>query len=164
MQKKMITCPDCRTSIEVTNPDSKELVVVLCPKCGLKLGIKFDKGQTVIVDNRSNKNEIGYLVCGQERYELKIGINKIGRKSANSSATIQIVTNDMSVSRVHAEIEVVRLKNESVKAILRDVRDVEKSNIKPMFFGEDRMYPEDCLDLENGDTFKMGDILVKYIQ
>lgn len=101
---------------------------------------------------------------GQERYELKLGINKIGRKSNNSSATIQIATNDMSVSRVHAEIEVVKLENDYMKAILRDARDVEKSNIKPMFFGDDRMYPEDRLDLENGDTFKMGDILVKYIQ
>jgi len=164
MQKRSITCPNCRTSIEVTNLDSKELIVVPCPKCGLKLGVKFDKNQTVILDSRPDKKEIGHIVCGQEHFELKLGVNTVGRKSANSSATIQIATNDMSVSRVHAEIEVVKLDSGNMKAFLRDVRDVEKSNIKPMLFGDDRMYPEDCLDLENGDTFRMGDVLVKYIQ
>ena len=113
MQKKVITCPNCRTSIEVTNPDSKELIVVSCPQCKLKLGVKFDKNQTVILDSRPDKKEIGYLVCGQEHFELKLGVNTVGRMSANSSATIQIATNDMSVSRVHAEIEVVKLENEN---------------------------------------------------
>ena len=70
----------------------------------------------------------------------------------------------MSVSRVHAEIEVVKLENENIKAILRDVRDEEKANLKPMYFGDDRMYPEDRLDLENGDTFKIGETIVKYLQ
>lgn len=164
MQKKNVTCPNCGASLEVSNPESKEIKVVPCPKCGLKLGIKFDKGQTVIASVNSNKKEIGYLMCGGECYELKVGINTIGRKSAKSASTVQIATDDMSVSRVHAEIEVVKLENENIKAILRDVRDEEKANLKPMYFGDDRMYPEDRLDLENGDTFKIGETIVKYLQ
>lgn len=164
MQKKVFKCPNCGTAIEVSNPESKPVVVVACPGCALKLGFRFDNNQTVLAEPIINKKEIGYLVCGGERYELKLGVNKIGRKSANSAATVQIATDDKSVSRVHAEIEVVRLDNGSIKAILRDVRDAEKASLKPMYFGDDRMYPEDRLDLENGDMFKIGETTVKYLQ
>lgn len=163
MQKRIVPCPNCRTSVEVTNPESKELVVVPCPKCGLKLGVKFDRSETVIVESKPKK-EIGYLMCSRDKYDLKLGSNTIGRKSTNSSATVQIATDDMSVSRVHAEIEVIKLENGNIKAILRDVRDVEKAKIKPMYFGDDRLSSEDRLDLENGDTFKIGELVVKYLQ
>lgn len=164
MQNKVVKCPNCGTSFSVTNPESKEMIVVPCPKCGTKLGLKFDKNQTVIDEIKSNKKEIGYLMCGKDRYELKLGINTIGRKSAKSAATVQIATDDMSISRVHAEINVVKLDNGDLKAILRDVRDVDKANLMPIYFDDDRMYPEDSLDMENGDTFKIGETILKYLQ
>ena len=163
MQKRRLNCPKCGTPVEATNPESKDVVTVSCPKCGLRIGFKFNRSETVIVESKPKK-DIGYLMYGKERYELKLGINTIGRKSAKSTATIQIATEDMSVSRVHAEIEVVKLDSGHIKAILRDARDVEKTNIKPMYFGDDRMYLENRLNLENGDTFKMGEIIVKYLQ
>lgn len=36
--------------------------------------------------------------------------------------------------------------------------------IKPSYFEDQKMYPEDHIDLENGDTFKLGETLVKYVQ
>lgn len=164
MQKKIVKCPNCGTSLEVTNPDSKDLVVARCPKCELKLGVKFDKGETVIQESKPKK-EIGYLMWGRERYDLKLGINTVGRKSNTPPiATIQIPTDDRSVSRVHAEIEVIKLENGNIKAILHDARNEEKANKIPMLFCDERMYLEDRIDMENGDTFKIGSITIKYLQ
>lgn len=149
--------------MEVTNPESKDVVEVPCPKCGLKLGIQFNRSETVIAESKPKK-DIGYLMYGREQYELKLGINTIGRKSSKSTATIQIATDDMSVSKIHAEIQVVKLDSGHIKAILRDAREAWKADIKPIYYGDDRMYPEDRLNLENGDTFKIGEIILKYLQ
>ena len=171
MRIRKISCPYCRTSMDVPNPEDKEFVRFACPVCKRTLNVQFDINDTVIV-NPTSKKEIGYLMCGGERYDLKEGINTVGRKSSCSEATIQIATNDNHVSRVHAEIEVVKLKNGHIKAILRDARVSENTSkdklegIKknPMIYCDEKMYLEDRIDLENGDTFKMGGLTVKYLQ
>ena len=171
MQKKIITCLNCKTSMEVANPESKAFVVKQCPKCGLKLGVKFDNSETVIAESKPKK-EIGYLMYGRDRYELKLGINTIGRKSDKKKATIQIATDDTSVSRIHAEIEVIKLENGCIKAILRDARvseNMDKDRLEgikkhPMSYCGEEMYLEDRIDLENGDTFKIGGLTIKYLQ
>jgi hypothetical protein len=123
-----------------------------------------DTGETEIAETSSDKKKIGKLVCGGKDYELKLGMNTIGRESPKSTATLQISTVDRTVSRVHAEIEVVRLENERIKVILRDIRSKEKIDAKPMFIEDQLIFPEDRVHLENGDTFKIGDTLVKYLQ
>lgn len=164
MQKKAITCPKCGTTLEITNPKGEEFVLIPCPKCQAKLRVAFDTGETVIAETSSDKKKIGKLVCGGKDYELKLGMNTIGRESPKSTATLQISTVDRTISRVHAEIEVVRLENERIKVILRDIRSKEKIDAKPMFIEDQVMFPEDRVHLENGDTFKIGDTLVKYLQ
>lgn len=164
MQKKAVNCPNCGTLLEVTNPQKQEIVLIGCPNCKAKLRVQFDTGETILEVSKSSKTEIGYLSCKGKQYELKLGVNTIGRKSDKSTASIQIETEDRSASRVHAEIEVIRLQNERIKALLKDVRDKEKMEKKPMFFDDARLYPEDRINLENGDSFKIGDTTIKYIQ
>lgn len=164
MQKKTITCPKCGTSLEVTNPKEQDILLISCPQCQAKLRVQFNTGETVLEESPSDKKEIGSLSCKGCKYPLQLGINTIGRKSAKSTASIQIETDDHSMSRVHAEIDVIRLQNESIKAVLRDIRDIEKMKIKPSYFEDQKMYSEDHIDLENGDTFKLGETLVKYVQ
>ena len=163
IQKKTITCPKCGTSIEVTNPKSESHLLITCTKCAAKLRVLFATG-TIIVAPSPDKRVIGWLECNGVKYELEAGENTIGRKSPTSEATIQISTDDKTVSRKHAKIEIVKLDNGRVKAVLSDIRKAEKSAIKPMYFGDEEIYPEDRLDLEDGDTFKLGELLVKYVQ
>ena len=164
MQKKTITCPKCGTPLEVTNPNGQDIILINCPQCQAKLRVQFNTGETVLEESSSDKKKIGSLSCKGIKYPLQLGLNTIGRKSNKSTATIQIDTDDRSVSRVHAEIEVVRLQNERIKVVLRDIRDSEKIKIKPSYFEDQKMYPEDRINLENGDTFKIGETLIKYVQ
>ena len=150
--------------MEVTNPKGEEFVMITCPQCQAKLRVAFDTGETVIAEASSDKKAIGKLVCKGVSYELQLGTNTMGRKSPKSTATIQIETDDRSVSRIHVEIYVVKLKNERIKAVLRDIRDTEKMEKHPSYFDDQIMYSEDRLDLENGDTFKIGGLLIKYVQ
>lgn len=43
-------------------------------------------------------------------YTLSLGINTIGRKAQTSNATVQIDTDDLTMSRSHSIIEVRKLK------------------------------------------------------
>lgn len=157
-------CPRCRTIMAVPDALPKDAPIVVCPKCKARLRVQTDTGETVLAEGSSDQKVIGSLICKGEKYRLAEGINTIGRKSSSSTATIQISTDDKSMSRVHAEIKVVRLENGRIKAVLRDIRDADRIKLRPMYLADIKMYAEDQLDLENGDIFKMGDTLVKYVQ
>lgn len=164
MKQKSTKCPRCETIIAVTNVVSKDNPIVICPTCRARLRVHPDTGETQFAEGKSDQKVIGSLICKGEIYRLSEGVNTIGRKSSNSTATLQIATDDKSMSKVHAEIKVIKLESGRYKAVLRDIRADWKMKEKPMYFTDVKIYPEDQLNLENGDTFKMGDTLVKYVQ
>lgn len=95
--------------------------------------------------------EVGVLMDNMGRtYQLRLGINTIGRKAASSTASVQIATNDRTMSRSHAIIEVSNAGEKTIH-ILRN-----GANKNPSYLNGTLIGPQDQLILNNGDRIKMG--------
>ena len=93
----------------------------------------------------------GALVdCTGRTYHLRSGINTIGRKAASSAASIQIATEDRTMSRSHAIIEVRNTGRQSIH-VLRN-----GANKNPSYLNGSLIGRQDQLILNNGDRIKMG--------
>ena len=94
---------------------------------------------------------VGVLVDNMgSTYALRLGINTIGRSAASSTATIQIATNDRTMSRSHAVIEVSHAGGKTIH-ILRNGANKNPSYMNGVLIGQ-----QDQLVLNNGDRIKMG--------
>ncbi len=95
-------------------------------------------------------DKIGSLVDNMGRtYQLCIGINTIGRKASTSTASVQIITGDLTMSRRHAIIE-VRTDGQTIH-ILRN-----GANKNPSYLNGTIIGPRDQFMLNNGDCIRMG--------
>ena len=94
---------------------------------------------------------VGVLMDNMGRtYQLRLGINTIGRKAASSPASVQIATDDRTMSRSHAVIEVSHAGGKTIH-ILRN-----GANKNPSFLNGSLIGQQDQLILNNGDRIKMG--------
>lgn len=94
---------------------------------------------------------VGVLMDNMGRtYQLRSGINTIGRKAASSPASVQIATDDRTMSRSHAVIEVSNAGEKTIH-ILRN-----GANKNPSYLNSTLIGPQDQLILNNGDRIKMG--------
>ena len=166
MEKKTIRCPRCHGILEVTNPKAEPVLLITCPnpQCGAKMRVTFATGDTILADRQPHDDQIGRLLFDGTPYDLAEGTNTIGRSSKSSTATIQLPTNDLSMSRIHAQIQVHRLKSGRVKAVLSDLRDAEKIQQCPTLVDEEALLPEDAYVLANGDTITLGKTRIKYLR
>ena len=166
MEAKRIKCPRCQGLLEVTNPKNQPALLITCPnpQCGAKIRLTFATGETQLAEQGANEKEIGRLVFQGWEFPLQEGVNTIGRHSQSCTSTIQLETNDLTMSRTHAQIEVKRLKSGRVKAILSDVRDIGKMEAVPMMLDDETLFPEDAIVLANGDVITMGHTKIKYVR
>lgn len=94
---------------------------------------------------------VGVLMDNMGRtYQLRLGINTIGRKAASSPASVQIATDDRTMSRSHAVIDVSHAGGKTIH-ILRN-----GANKNPSFLNGSLIGQRDQLILNNGDRIKMG--------
>lgn len=94
---------------------------------------------------------VGVLMDNMGRtYQLRSGINTIGRKAASSAASVQIATDDRTMSRSHAVIDVSHAGGKTIH-ILRN-----GANKNPSYLNGTLIGPQDQLILNNGDRIKMG--------
>lgn len=99
----------------------------------------------------SSRCAVGAIVDRMGRtYQLRLGINTIGRKANTSTASVQIVTDDRTISRSHAIVEVENAGGKIVH-ILRNGANKNPSYLNGSLIGHD-----DQLILNNGDRIKMG--------
>lgn len=166
MEKKTIRCPRCRGILEVTNPKELPELLITCPNpnCGARMRVTFATGDTILANPLPNDGQIGHLLFDGEPYALVEGINTVGRKSKNSTASIQLPTNDTSMSRMHAQIQVHRLKDNRIKAVLSDLRDTEKMQQCPTLIDDEPLLPEDAFVLAHGDVITLGKTHIKYMK
>lgn len=112
------------------------------PQCGgsdeTRIGSASSPAVGVLVDNLGRT------------YQLRSGINTIGRKAASSPASVQIATDDRTMSRSHAVIEVSHAEGKTIH-ILRN-----GANKNPSFLNGSLIGQHDQLILNNGDRIKMG--------
>ena len=164
MISKKIKCPKCHGILEVTNPKNDPSLLITCPnpECKAKMRVDFQTGETILAQADKGDEVIGHLSYAGDDYELVEGVNTIGRMAKSSDATIQIETDDRSMSRMHAQIKVVRLKTGRIKAILSDLRDEKKMASFPLTIEDEPLFPGDAINLANGDIIKMGKTKLKY--
>ncbi len=94
---------------------------------------------------------VGVLVDNMGRtYPLRYGINTIGRKAASSPASVLIATDDRTMSRSHAVVEVSNASGQTLH-ILRNGANKNPSYLNGSLIGQ-----HDQLILNNGDRIKMG--------
>ena len=112
------------------------------PQCGgsdeTRIGSASSPAVGVLVDNLGRT------------YQLRSGINTIGRKAASSPASVQIATDDRTMSRSHAVIDVSHAGGKTIH-ILRN-----GANKNPSFLNGSLIGQHDQLILNNGDRIKMG--------
>ena len=166
MEKKTIKCPRCHGILEVTNPKAEPVLLITCPnpQCGAKMRVTFATGETILPDRQPHHDQIGHLVFDGEPYALAEGTNTVGRKSKNSTASIQLPTGDLSMSRLHVQIQVTRLKSGRIKAVLCDLRDAEKMQQCPTLIEDEPLQPEDAFVLAHGDVITLGATHIKYVR
>lgn len=118
------------------------------PQCGgsdeTRIGSASSPAVGVLVDNLGRT------------YQLRSGINTIGRKAASSPASVQIATDDRTMSRSHAVIEVSNAGEKTIH-ILRN-----GANMNPSYLNSTLIGPQDQLILNNGDRIKMGNTEVTF--
>lgn len=134
------------------------------PACGAKLRVRFDTGETILAPKKTVATVPGYLAWNGQCYELKEGLNTVGRSSSRHESQIEIPTEDKSVSRLHCQIEVVRLSTGRVKAIISDLRSSDKITQKPTLVYDDPLAQGDRLVLNDGDTIEIGGQTLRYHQ
>ena len=166
---KTFTCPVCKEKHVVGN--CKRVVDQPTPKAPAgeetQYGPSFSRTSggedTQYVGSNQNAGDeetrmftaqqpkVGTLVDNFGRaYQLKIGINTIGRKANSSTASLQIDTTDRTMSRSHAVVE-VRNAGGQVVHILKN-----GANKNPSYLNGTILGPSDQLVLNNGNRIKLG--------
>lgn len=99
----------------------------------------------------AQKQAAGTLVdCFGKSYHLQMGVNTVGRKAASSTASVQIATDNRTMSRNHAIIEVCNT-GERIISILRNGANKNPSYLNGVLIGQ-----QDQFVLNNGDHIIMG--------
>lgn len=167
LKSRKITCPNCKAMIEVGNPNLLSEREINCPNtaCKALLHVRFDDGETILAERKKRGNAPGQLQYkGKTPFHLKEGMNTIGRADSKHSADFGIETDDVSMSRVHCQIEVVRLKDGTIKSIISDLRSDEKINRLATEINNEPLAQGDRIVLDDSDLIKMGNTIIRYVQ
>ena len=101
--------------------------------------------------------KVGMLVDSNgTAYQLAIGFNTIGRKASSSTASVQIATDDRTMSRNHAVIEVQNAGGKLLHILKNG------ANKNPSYHNNALIAPGDQLILNNGDRIKMGETILMF--
>lgn len=166
MEAKRIKCPNCHGVLEVTNPRNQTVLLITCPNpdCKAKIRVQFDTGETILAQSKKNEMVPGFLTYQGHTYKLMEGKNTIGRSSSKHEAQIEFTTDDKSMSRLHCQIEVVKLKSNRMKVIISDLRTKEKIVQRPLCVEEEPLAKEDRVVLADGDYILMGRQRIRFSQ
>lgn len=154
-----IKCPKCGKVLRVQNQPGIERMMVPCPVCGERT--PFSKCSRVQKQQSSNDTELpshsrslrAVLVdkCTLRSYELPVGRNTVGRAHPTSSASVQIATEDQSISRVHSIIEVVKTTAGNLRCIISNAK-----NKNGTYINGEKLDFDDEICLNDGDIIKMS--------
>lgn len=166
LKSRKITCPHCKAMLEVTNPQEQEVREITCPNpaCKAVLRVNFYDGETILAENKSQEQSAGLLVYNSQKHALREGKNTIGRSDSKHTADIGIECADKSMSRLHCQIEVMKLESGKVKPVLSDLREQNKIDQMPLKVNDEQLSVYDQVVLEDGDYILLGDTVVKYRQ
>ena len=164
MGKIFIVCPECRQQLSFNEVPGYQNMVVECPKCHFKANASVyqsgtqargaqgaDEMPTQLVVPPASTLDVGQIrvKSTDEVQWLREGTNIIGRRAKSGDADIKI-SNDMTMSRRHLRIDVVK-KETGYEHRLVEIgsKNIIKLNGKPI-------QREDILKLKFGDVITLG--------
>lgn len=172
--EKRINCPRCGT----------ELIVKFKPKSDpveahtfyARQKPRYDSGETQLggMGNRYSASSEDETQLGRGQvnkaetnarlslngvtYTLKEGQNIVGRRASTSLATIQLATDDLSMSRQHVIINVTTLSDGTKKAVLSNYKNKNVTSINGF-----QIDSGDAIRLADGNTITMGRTTVVFM-
>lgn len=169
-ETKRIQCPKCGAILEVSNPGNEAVKRIVCPLCKTALKVKFrdpdktqlhgDSGETQPPGGSGDATRIAkaaFLAVGGSEYPLRDGVNTVGRKSPTSDASLQIATDDRYMSRRNSRIEVSRLPDGRLRAVISNDGNKNPTTVNGM-----KLEDGDAIVLEDGYNIVMGNTTVVY--
>lgn len=162
MKTKILKCPKCGGTFEVKNVNDEKVLLITCPnpQCKAKIRLLFETDETILAQPESGEC-FGYIYYAGQYSPLKEGKQILGR--SHSNADVHIPSGDKSMSRMHLEVDVVRLKTDRVKVLVRDIRDKAKIEKMPTKLSGSLLEAEDVLVLKHGDVLTLGNTQIKYV-
>ena len=172
--------PDCQARFSIPHPGSLEDFPVQCPECRTQLIVKprpqsgskasasgDDAERTEIAAPRKPAAPtMPRLVCedadypmpvSQSTYVLRSGINSIGREKSSSRASLQIHTNNRTVSGNHIIINLIPLKAGGFRAELRLWENKNKTTLQGR-----PMVPGDVYELFDGFVIGVNTLRMRF--
>lgn len=157
----IIKCPTCGKVFKLKEGVNINTASFTCPVCKEHHMVKDCPRQVrypqpiaeeaTQISGAPEQTKPGALTDSEGRtYPLSKGINTIGRKAASSTASVQITTDDRTMSRNHAVIEVHMTGRQAVH-ILRNGENKNPSYHKGALVGA-----ADQLVLNDGDEVRFG--------
>lgn len=139
------TCPNCGLEVAF---DEAMRHTTLCPRCESPVASR--------AVNSSPSAHVSFVPVpgttpGATIIPLGRGVHTIGRKSAKSTASVQIDVHDLFMSKRHTQVNVTEQYGSPVRV---EVRDAGSSN--GTFVNERRLAPLEEVQLSAGDRLRMG--------
>lgn len=174
-----IKCPVCGAVLTVPLQPGIESKNVTCPVCKnknpftafseIKAGTEqhSDQGPITVYGGGSQNGDgsnftLGVLaVAGlEEKFQLKPGINVIGRKAPSSSATVQIPcpAGEKRMSREHIVIEVKKIPGKGFVHVL----SLYKEAVNKTFVNHNPLTWGDKIILKHGDTIHLPSATIRF--
>ena len=164
---KQISCPSCNTLLQIRFASQQKPVeahtFLETPQndshsdCGETLLAAGASGATELVKSDSQAHSHAELLFGAISYPLQEGQNIVGRKGNTSKATVQIDTADRYMSRQHIAIEVTKMPEGILKAVLSNYQNKNQTSVdgQPINGG-------DAIRLTDGNAITMGHTKVTF--
>lgn len=162
-----VKCPRCKGVNEVNIPEGAEGYSFHCanPECNTLIHLNCNTGLTQLPQVRVESRLPGYLHNESGNYPLHEGSLVVGRAAPQSSADIQIQTDDRTMSRRHCTIEVTRLSTGRIKAIISELRtDTRLIEHRPLLLDGEEVRSGERIVLGNGDRITLGSTQFTYFQ
>ena len=164
---KQISCPSCNTLLQIRFAQQQGPVEAHTFLESPQNDSHSDSGETILAAGASGTTELfkfepqayshAELLFGAISYPLKEGQNIVGRKGNSSKATVQIDTADRYMSRQHIAIEVTKMPEGILKAVLSNYQNKNLTTIdgQPIETG-------DSIRLTDGNSITMGHTTVTF--
>lgn len=169
MEKKRIKCPKCSSVLDISFKQTGESVKhITCPVCKTRLKVNLatpapaqepkkpepenDDNRTIILKDPPPREATFRIVFNGMPFELRDGQNTIGRKANSSTALIKIPTTDMTTSRSHMVIEVIKGINGIKYATLANHKNSNPTKVNGVEIAKG-----DVIKLNDGDQISMGE-------
>ena len=164
LKETKVVCVKCKKVLTVANPKGLRSAFCTCGICHSRIEVNFwveDKNpattpnvggygkETSLPPIREIKERtVSLLVEGRE-YTLALGNNIVGRWSPTSSADIQLLVHDDSLSRQHVMVNVYRLPDGNVRVTVKNLKNKNETLVNGKPLGDDNLV------VRNGDKITM---------